>query len=200
MRPPQWSRRLLVPVTLCAAVAGTLAIPSGPASASRPAQAAAAGVTAAKAAPPPVELGRKYYMRSRLNWSKCAEMPRWSTKNSTQADIWTCKNQNNVKWIVTSAGQYGIEDTYFIKNANSKKCLNVAGYSYKKGAKIIQYKCSAQLNGRWRFYRHGSYWELWNMGTGGFVNIAGGKAVNGAKLIQWNKAGYANQDFFFDLA
>jgi hypothetical protein len=187
---------LLLAATLFVAGVGTLGTTPAPASANSPAAAAAADSPA-----PPVELGHKYYVRSRLDWNKCAEIPGASKKNSTQADIWTCVNQDNVKWVVTSAGAYAGINTYFIKNAHSGKCLNVAGYSIENGAKIIQYTCSSQLNGRWRFVaRNGGYWELWNMGTSGFINIAGGKATNGAKLIQWTKSGFTNEEFFFDLA
>lgn len=159
-------------------------------------------VTVTSAGPrgiPPVELGRDHYVRLRLKWGKCAEMPGWSKKNYTQADVWTCKNQANVKWYVTFAGTYGSWDTYYIKNSSSKKCLNVAGRSYKNGTKIIQYTCSNALNNRWVFAPHADYYELKSVATNGFINVAGGKAANGAKLVQWNTFGHANQDFFFDL-
>ena len=40
-------------------------------------------------------------------------------------------------------------------------------YHSTDGAKIVQYTCSSQLNGRWRFVaRDGGYWELWNMASG----------------------------------
>jgi len=158
-------------------------------------QVAAAGPTGT----PPVELGRDYYIRMRLKWSKCAEIPGWSKTNYKQADIWTCKNQANVKWKVTFAGTFGHWDTYFIKNSSSKKCLNVAGRSSKNNTKIIQYKCTNALNSKWRFVPHADYYELKNIATSGFINVAGGKAKNGAKLVQWNTFGHANQDFFFDL-
>ncbi|GAB1693451.1 RICIN domain-containing protein [Krasilnikovia sp. M28-CT-15] len=164
-----------------------------------PARAAVQRVSAAMA-PPIVEPGRTYYIRSRLNWHKCIEMPGWSKKNYTQADIWTCVNQNNVKWKVVFAGTYGGLETYFIKNVHSGKCLNLAGDSPKDGAKIIQYKCNTGLNNMWRFLPHQDYLEVKSMSTNGLLNISGGRAVNKAKIIQWNRFGYKNQDFFFDLA
>lgn len=149
--------------------------------------------------PPPIQVGKHFYMRSRLNYDKCVEIPGWSKKNSTQADIWDCVNQGNAQWYLVFAGSTTGFDMYQVKNVHSKKCLNVQGGDPQDSTRIIQYKCSGQFNNLWRFYPHDGYWEIKSMDTNSLINIAGGVAKNGAKLIQWHQGNYKNEDFTLDL-
>jgi hypothetical protein len=197
----RYPRNLLAALSaLCAAFALALVVPGEASAAPDDERHEVTATGVMPLAAPPVELGHDYYLRSRLSWGKCAEIPSWSKSNYKQADVWTCANQANVKWYVVFAGTYGALDTYYIKNSYSKKCLNVAGGSVRNGTKIIQYTCSSALNNRWRLVSHNGYYEIKNMNTNSFVNIAGGRASNGAKLVEWNTFGRTNQDFFFDLA
>lgn len=77
---------------------------------------------------------------------KCMNVASASKSNGAHVIQYPCSRAANSRWfwgyVKFASGHAG----YVLVNANSRLCLNVAGYSKSNGADLIQYTCGDYLN------------------------------------------------------
>lgn len=83
-----------------------------------------------------------------------------------------------------------------IINNFSGKALDVPGSTFKKGERLIQWETNKRFNQRFRFLKHGKGVLIQNVLNGLILDIANEKKDNGAKVVQWDKTGGSNQQWF----
>jgi len=77
---------------------------------------------------------------------KCAQVSNASPENGAPVTQWDCVHLDNVRWMVSSAGD---DSHFFIRAQHSGKCLHVANASTENGAAITQFDCVNQDNVKW---------------------------------------------------
>lgn len=83
-----------------------------------------------------------------------------------------------------------------VRNRHSRLCLNVKAASIRRGAPIIQWRCTNARNGRWkmRFYS-GNIHQFINENSNMCMNVKRASRSNGAPLIQYPCVGARNEAF-----
>jgi hypothetical protein len=85
---------------------------------------------------------------------------------------------------------------YVLVNANSGKCVDVAGASQADGANIQQYTCNGTLAQVFDIIETApDVFKLLNANSGRAMDVAGGSNTDGADIRQWTDSGTAAQQF-----
>ncbi|GAA0400912.1 hypothetical protein GCM10010357_22470 [Streptomyces luteireticuli] len=83
-----------------------------------------------------------------------------------------------------------------VVNANSNKCLDVAGWNTQDWARVQQWDCTGGANQRWTLVDVGSgHFELVNSNSNKCADVAGWNKENWAVVQQWTCHGGANQQW-----
>ncbi|WP_328478516.1 beta-1,3-glucanase family protein [Actinoplanes sp. NBC_00393] len=118
---------------------------------------------------------------SNLN-NKCIDVPNANFADGVQLQMWTCNNSNAQKFTFTGG----------TLQSQNNKCVDVAWGSTANGAIIQLATCSG--NPAQQFV-HQSNGTLRNSQSGRCIDIDAWNANDGAKLLQWDCHGGANQTF-----
>lgn len=70
-----------------------------------------------------------------------------------------------------------------IKNANSNKCLAVAGGSTANNAELVQYTCDGHASRDWTLVPDGVFWKIVNDKSGKCATIAGGGTADNDQAV-----------------
>jgi hypothetical protein len=118
------------------------------------------------------------------NW--CNGMPCGvSAGQSNEADATSAIN--NVRNELAGFKPERQATAYVLKNQNSGKCLDVAGWSGSNGAPLLQWDCHRGNNQRFRVLDGGNgFWKLQNVHSGKCVDVSGVSTANGAIIHQWD--------------
>lgn len=85
-------------------------------------------------------------------------------------------------------------DSMAVRVQASGKCLDVEGYSFDPGTKIVQWDCHGQRNQLWRLKDVGDgKFEIRSASTDLCMDVAYFSKDNGAKVLQWPCTGSDNQ-------
>ena len=85
---------------------------------------------------------------------------------------------------------------YVLVNANSGKCVDVAGASQADGANIQQYTCNGTLAQVFDIVETApDVYKLLNVNSGKAMDVAGGSNADGADIRQWTDTGSTGQQF-----
>lgn len=129
---------------------------------------------------------------------KVVEVPGGSSANGVQLDQWTDLGRPWQRWAFYRCDSWPA-GYYAIVNANSWKCMNVAGAGTSPGNWVIQYDCgSVPPQSQWALSKGSNTWtEVVNVHSGLCLNVAGdnGDGAQGRKMIQWN-CGHPNDLFW----
>lgn len=109
-------------------------------------------------------------------------------KKTKGVQIWayTCKRKNkNQEMIFHPATK--TKNGGEIRVAATNMCLDVAGSSKKKGAKVHQWRCHGKANQKWRMVNVGYGWfQIVAVHSGKCLDLKGGAMGNRAVFHQWD--------------
>ncbi len=107
-------------------------------------------------------------------------------------------NSNNGIYTDSNGGVIGLDGTYYIRNANSGKYLDVAGASSANGANVHQYQFNGGNAQKFKLVGDGNgYYTILTASSGykSAVDVNGKSTANGANILQWTNNGGDNQKF-----
>ena len=112
----------------------------------------------------------------------CLDVTGNSTALKTRVIVWTCNNQPNQAWTLTSAGE--------LRVFGGTRCLDVAGSRTTSGGVVQIYSCTAGANQKWRVNTDGS---ITGVQSGLCLDVTGGSTSPGAYVQTWGCHGGGNQ-------
>ena len=81
---------------------------------------------------------------------KCMDVAASSMDDGGNVPQWDCHDGPNQNWHFVETGELlAGQPTYFIKNVNSGKCLDVASFGQADGVQIWQWRCNEAANQKW---------------------------------------------------
>ncbi|RJQ87494.1 hypothetical protein D5S19_09690 [Amycolatopsis panacis] len=97
-------------------------------------------------------------------------------------ELWDCVNNGKQRWELVDLGAH----KYALKNANSRKCLDVTGYQARNGVALTQYPCRLDINQQWTFVtgKNGAV-KLQSVFSGGVATAFDSATHNGAPIQQF---------------
>lgn len=126
-----------------------------------------------------------YEFRSGLDGNMCLDVAAGSSLNNANIQLYTANGSDAQRFAIIGSG-YGL---YKVVNVNSMRALHLKGNGTASGTNVLQYKSLSSGAQKWRI--------KWNSSSGGYqvqsngktlcLDVAGGKAVNGAN-VQANTA------------
>ena len=121
-----------------------------------------------------------YEIRSGLDGNMCLDVAAGSSLNNANIQLYTANATDAQRFAIVGSG-YGV---YKVVNVNSMRAMHLKGNGNASGTNVLQYKDIISTAQRWRI--------LWNSKSGGYqirpngkslcLDVAGGKAVNGANV------------------
>ena len=112
---------------------------------------------------------------------------------------WPVNGGANQSWLVIqTSGTQWFGGNYLIINANSGKCLSVAGPSPDAGAQLVQYTCYGALSQIW-YATGGPYvYQIHSEASDNVIDIPGNQGATwGTQIEQWPNNGGTNQWLLF---
>jgi hypothetical protein len=110
----------------------------------------------------------------------CVDNAGARTTNSNKIETWSCNN-SSAQTILYTPGS-----GHLVVNG---KCLDVAGQSRNKGAKIILYQCTSNQNQNWHYDATSHEWQVYG-GLGGIgamcLDVPNGSSTPGTQLQIWD--------------
>ncbi|HEX5685820.1 MAG TPA: RICIN domain-containing protein [Ideonella sp.] len=127
--------------------------------------------------------------------ANASEQPETATQAATVAAGTAAAEQADEAAEASSAVLPGAT-RYVLVNANSGKCIDVAGASQTDGANIQQYSCNGTLAQAFDIVEiTPDVYKLLNANSGKAMDVAGGSNADGANIQQWADSGAAAQQF-----
>ena len=126
-----------------------------------------------------------YEFRSGLNGNMCLDVAAASTQNNGNIQLYKANGSDAQRFAIVGSG-YGL---YTVMNVNSMRRMHLRGGSGASGTNIVQYMMGATNAQKWHIFwnKNTNKYQIQPYGKTTRVDVAGGKAVNGAN-IQANTA------------
>lgn len=154
-------------------------------------------------------MGTALRISSVVNPSQVLDIPGGSKNNSARLELY--------KWLGGSAQLFTLAQVgngvYTITNINSGRLIDVSGNSFSNGAKVQQYQATGSQAQHWQVrvsgtgsstsstpYSPAVRYSFVGSGSGKFLDLPSGKAVNLAKLQIWQSTGTSAQQWTLSQA
>ena len=112
---------------------------------------------------------------------RCLDVPRATTTNGTQLDLWDCNGGANQSWTLTPARTLTVY---------GNKCLDVAGANTAPGTKVELWECTGDANQQWVVNANGT---ITSVQSGLCLDAVGAGTGNGTLIAMWTCTGGSNQ-------
>ena len=115
---------------------------------------------------------------------KCLDVPRFSTTNGTQTQIYTCNGGSNQIWTHTS------DNRLTVTMNGTTMCLDARAQGTTPGTKVQTWACTGQANQKWNLNSNGT---ITGVQSGLCLDVSGASTADGALVDLWTCNGGANQ-------
>ena len=143
-----------------------------------------------------VDAGNGYYrFVSALSDRYVLDLAGASTTNGNTVHLWSANGTPAQEWRVEPVAHPVEEGFYVVRNAQSKRVLDVAGGSYDNAGNVWQYDANDTPAQAWRvsYNIRSGYYTLQSAKSGRMLDVAGGSTENGANVWQYASNGTAAQ-------
>jgi hypothetical protein len=136
-----------------------------------------------------------YYIKNNVS-GKYLDLVGPSVENGTLVHQWEKGPQQvpSNQWAIVRCGvSVGENNEFMFMNENSRKFLDVAGWSRSDGASVLQWLYTGGANQRWTLNQN----SVVSVNSGKNLDISGESTNDGAPLIQWRSNGQNNQKWLY---
>ncbi|WP_225851231.1 ricin-type beta-trefoil lectin domain protein [Streptomyces sp. HPF1205] len=113
--------------------------------------------------------------------NRCLDVPKSSTANGTQTEIWDCNGGSNQSWTLNASKELVVY---------GNKCLDASGSGTSPGTKVDIWDCTGAGNQQWSLNSDGT---VTNPQSGLCLDVTSASTANGALVELWTCNGGSNQ-------